>query len=59
MMAVAPAGVTGQLVGPAVSSAMTTALELRNSSSVHSKINPTSAPQPSAALPPEAWIQVR
>jgi len=59
MMVVAPAGVTGQLVGPVVSSAMTTALELRNSSSVHSKTNPTSVPQTSAVLPPEAWIQVR
>lgn len=57
MMAVAPAGVTGQLVGPVASSAMTTALELRNSSSVHSKTNPTSTPQTSAVLPPEAWIQ--
>jgi plant G-box-binding factor len=59
MMAVAPAGVAGQLVGPAVSSAMTTALELRNSSSVHTKTNPTSAAQPSVVLPLEAWLQVR
>ncbi|CAJ2631358.1 unnamed protein product [Trifolium pratense] len=44
-------------VGPVVSSAMTTALELKNPSSVKSKTSPTSAPQPSAVLPPEAWMQ--
>ncbi|CAK8544884.1 unnamed protein product [Lathyrus sativus] len=47
MMAVAPAGVAGQLVVPAVSSAMTTALELRKPSIVHSKTNPAA----------EGWLQ--
>ncbi|XP_052724470.1 common plant regulatory factor 1 isoform X3 [Vigna angularis] len=48
---------TGKFVGPVISSGMTTALELRNSLTVHSKENLTSAPQPCAAVPPEAWIQ--
>lgn len=48
MMAVAPAGVAGQLVVPAVSSAMTTALELRKPSIVHSKTSPAA----------EGWLQV-
>ncbi|XP_058738733.1 common plant regulatory factor 1-like isoform X2 [Vicia villosa] len=47
MMAVAPVGVAGQLVGPVVSSAMTTALELRKPSIVHSKTNPAA----------EGWLQ--
>ncbi|XP_004494783.1 common plant regulatory factor 1 isoform X2 [Cicer arietinum] len=56
-MAVAPAGVAGHLAGPVVSPAMTTALELKNPSSVHSKTNVTSAPQPCAVLPAETWLQ--
>jgi len=56
-VAVAPASVAGTIVGPVVSSGMTTVLELRNPSSVHSKANTTSAPQPSV-LPAEAWLQV-
>ncbi|KAK8468775.1 hypothetical protein PHAVU_006G109700 [Phaseolus vulgaris] len=56
IVAVAPASVAGTIVGPVVSSGMTTVLELRNPSSVHSKANTTSAPQPSV-LPAEAWLQ--
>ncbi|WVZ16418.1 hypothetical protein V8G54_009400 [Vigna mungo] len=52
-----PASIAGKFVGPVISSGMTTALELRNSLTVHSKENLTSAPQPCAAVPPEAWIQ--
>ncbi|XP_017410249.1 common plant regulatory factor 1 isoform X1 [Vigna angularis] len=51
------ASIAGKFVGPVISSGMTTALELRNSLTVHSKENLTSAPQPCAAVPPEAWIQ--
>jgi len=57
IVAVAPASVAGTIVGPVVSSGMTTVLELRNPSSVHSKANTTSAPQPSV-LPAETWLQV-
>jgi len=57
IVAVAPTSVAGTIVGPVVSSGMTTVLELRNPSSVHSKANATSAPQPSV-LPAEAWLQV-
>ncbi|XP_014491555.1 common plant regulatory factor 1-like isoform X5 [Vigna radiata var. radiata] len=56
IVAVAPASVAGTIVGPVVSSGMTTVLELRNPSSVHSKANTTSAPQPSV-LPAETWLQ--
>ncbi|KAK7285807.1 hypothetical protein RJT34_20588 [Clitoria ternatea] len=42
VMSVAPASVAGKIVGPVVSSGMTTALELRN---------------PSSAVPAEAWLQ--
>ncbi|KAL2345875.1 hypothetical protein Fmac_007160 [Flemingia macrophylla] len=55
-MAVVPS-VTGNIVGPTVSSGMTTALELRNPSGVQSKTNTTSAPQPCSVLPAEAWLQ--
>ncbi|KAL5136171.1 Common plant regulatory factor 1 [Glycine soja] len=54
MLGVVPASVAGTIVGHVVSSGMTTALELRNPSSVHSK---TSAPQPCPVLPAEAWVQ--
>ncbi|XP_027350122.1 common plant regulatory factor 1-like isoform X3 [Abrus precatorius] len=57
MMSVTPASVAGKVVGPVVSSGMITTLELRNPSSVHSKTNTTSAPQPCAVLPAEAWLQ--
>lgn len=53
MMSVTPASVTGKLVGPVVSSVMTTALELRNPSTVNSKANSTRG-----VLPPEALRQV-
>ena len=55
MLAVVTAGVAGTIVGPVVSSGMTTTLELRNPSSVHSK---ASAPQPCPVLPAETWLQV-
>ena len=55
MLGVVPASVAGTIVGHVVSSGMTTALELRNPSSVHSK---TSAPQPCPVLPAETWLQV-
>jgi len=58
VMSATPASVAGKLVGPVISSGMTTALELRKPLTVHSKENPTSAPQPCAAVPPEAWLQV-
>ncbi|KAL1333131.1 hypothetical protein AAHE18_11G078000 [Arachis hypogaea] len=54
-MTIAPASVSGQLVGSVVSSGTTTALELRNPSSVHSKTNAATALQP--VLPAEAWMQ--
>ncbi|KAG4914084.1 hypothetical protein AAZX31_19G237800 [Glycine max] len=54
MLAVVTAGVAGTIVGPVVSSGMTTTLELRNPSSVHSK---ASAPQPCPVLPAETWLQ--
>ncbi|KAK7292761.1 hypothetical protein RJT34_15614 [Clitoria ternatea] len=57
IMAATPASVAGKLVGPVVSSGMTTALELRNPSAVHPKANSTSTPQPCALLPPDAWLQ--
>nr|BAD42432.1 bZip transcription factor [Psophocarpus tetragonolobus] len=57
IMPATPASVAGNLVGPIVSSGMTTALELRNPSTVHSKANNTSAPQPCAVVPSEAWLQ--
>lgn len=50
MMTVVPANVAGTVVGPVVSSGMTTALELKNPSK--------SAPQPCSVLPGEAWLQV-
>ncbi|KAK7338010.1 hypothetical protein VNO77_18605 [Canavalia gladiata] len=56
-MPIAPASVAGKIVGAVVSSGMTTTLELRNPSSVHSKTNTTSAPQPCATLPAESWLQ--
>jgi len=58
IMPATPASVAGKLVGPVISSGMTTALELRKPLAVHSKENLTSAPQPCAAVPPEAWLQV-
>lgn len=58
MVSVPPANVAGKLVGPVVSSGMTTALELRNPSTVHPMTCPTSAPQPCGVLPAEAWVQV-
>ncbi|KAK7349459.1 hypothetical protein VNO77_06842 [Canavalia gladiata] len=57
IMPVTPASVAGKLVGPVVSSGMTTALELRNPSTVHSKANSASASQPCAVMPPETWLQ--
>ncbi|KAJ1381415.1 G-box binding protein, multifunctional mosaic region [Sesbania bispinosa] len=57
MVSVTPVSVAGKLVGPVVSSGMTTALELRNPSAVHSKTCSTGAPQPCAVLPSEAWMQ--
>jgi len=42
-----------KMVGPVLSSGMTTSLELRNPSPIS-----TSAPQPCGVLPPEAWMQV-
>ncbi|XP_028770409.1 common plant regulatory factor 1 isoform X2 [Neltuma alba] len=56
MTSITPANVGGAVVGPVVSSGMTTALELRNPS-VLSKSNSPSNPQPCAVVPPEAWIQ--
>ncbi|KAL1370787.1 hypothetical protein AAHE18_01G085100 [Arachis hypogaea] len=47
--------VSGKLVGSVVSSDTTTALELRNPTSVHSKTNAATALQP--VLPAEAWMQ--
>ncbi|KAF7826136.1 common plant regulatory factor 1 [Senna tora] len=44
-------------VTPVVSSGMTTALELRNPQTVHSKPNPTNLPQPCTVVPPETWLQ--
>lgn len=41
-----------KMVGPVLSSGMTTSLELRNPSPIS-----TSAPQPCGLLPPEAWMQ--
>ncbi|XP_072094163.1 common plant regulatory factor 1 isoform X4 [Arachis hypogaea] len=46
---------TRKLVGSVVSSDTTTALELRNPTSVHSKTNAATALQP--VLPAEAWMQ--
>ncbi|XP_027335503.1 common plant regulatory factor 1-like isoform X2 [Abrus precatorius] len=57
IMPVTPTSVAEKLVGPAVSSGMTSALELRNPSAVHSKANSASAPQPCGVLPSEAWLQ--
>ncbi|XP_061363358.1 common plant regulatory factor 1-like isoform X2 [Gastrolobium bilobum] len=57
VMSVAPASVTAKLIEPVVSSGMTTSLELRNPSSVHSKPNPTGAPQPCPVVPAENWLQ--
>ncbi|TKY64023.1 Common plant regulatory factor 1 [Spatholobus suberectus] len=57
IMTASAAGAAGKLVGPVVSSGMTTVLELRNPSTVHSKANSTSAPQPCAVVPSEAWLQ--
>jgi len=53
-----PASVAGTLVGPVVSSVMATTLELRNPSTVDSKANSTSAPQPCAIVPNETCLQV-
>ncbi|KAG5009112.1 hypothetical protein AAZX31_07G058500 [Glycine max] len=52
-----PASVAGTLVGPVVSSVMATTLELRNPSTVDSKANSTSAPQPCAIVPNETCLQ--
>lgn len=57
MVSVSPATVPVKLVAPVVSSGMTTALELRNPTTV--KSCPTNTPQPCAFVPPEAWIQVQ
>ncbi|RDY06664.1 Common plant regulatory factor 1, partial [Mucuna pruriens] len=57
VMSATPASVAGKLVGPVVSSGMTTTLELRNPSTVHSKANSPSAPQPCAVVPFEGWVQ--
>ncbi|KAK7275298.1 hypothetical protein RIF29_16410 [Crotalaria pallida] len=57
MISVTPVSVAGNLAGLEVSSGMTTALELRNPSTVDSKANSSSAPQPFGVLPPEAWLQ--
>ncbi|KAE9595767.1 putative transcription factor bZIP family [Lupinus albus] len=57
MVSVTPISVAGKLVGPTVSSGMTTTLELRNPSAVNAKAKSTSAPQPCGVLPPEAWLQ--
>ncbi|KAK7397401.1 hypothetical protein VNO78_18572 [Psophocarpus tetragonolobus] len=54
---VMPASIAGTIAGPVVSSGLTTALELTNPSSVHSKINTPSALQPCSVLPAEAWLQ--
>ncbi|XP_019418061.1 PREDICTED: G-box-binding factor 3-like isoform X1 [Lupinus angustifolius] len=55
IMSVVPAGVAGKLAGPSFSLGTTTTLELTNPSGV--RANSTSAPQPCAVLPPEAWVQ--
>lgn len=55
---VAPVCVPGKSVGPVLSPAMTTALELRNPSNMNAKASPTSFPQPCAVLPSETWLQV-
>ncbi|XP_020228185.1 common plant regulatory factor 1 [Cajanus cajan] len=52
-----PASVAGKFVAPVVSSGMTTALELRNPSTVHSKGNAPTGPQPCTVVPSEAWLQ--
>ncbi|XP_058765741.1 common plant regulatory factor 1-like [Vicia villosa] len=52
MVPVTPTSVAEKFVGPVLSSCMTTALELRNPSTV-----PTGAPQPCGVLPPEPWMQ--
>ncbi|XP_019430213.1 PREDICTED: common plant regulatory factor 1-like [Lupinus angustifolius] len=57
IMSVKPISVAGKFVGSTVSSGMTTALELRNLSTINSKANPTSGLQPCGVLPPEVWIQ--
>ncbi|KAE9605705.1 hypothetical protein Lal_00025255 [Lupinus albus] len=57
VMPVTPTSFAGKLVGPTVSSGMTTALELRNPSAVNFKGNSRRAPQPCEVLPPEACLQ--
>ncbi|OIW02337.1 hypothetical protein TanjilG_11231 [Lupinus angustifolius] len=57
VMPVTPTSFAGKLVGPTVSSGMTTALELRNPSAVNFKANSTRAPQPCEVLPLEACLQ--
>ncbi|XP_050873534.1 common plant regulatory factor 1 isoform X1 [Lathyrus oleraceus] len=52
MVPVTQTSVAEKFVGPVLSSCMTTALELRNPSTV-----PTGAPQPCGVLPPEPWMQ--
>ncbi|XP_054784102.1 G-box-binding factor 3 isoform X2 [Prosopis cineraria] len=56
-MAIVPASVAGKIAGPVVSSSMTTALELRNPQTVHSKPNLTNVAQSGAVIPSEAWLQ--
>ncbi|CAJ2662942.1 unnamed protein product [Trifolium pratense] len=51
-LSVAPASVAEKIVGPILSSGMTTALELRNPSTVSA-----AAAQPCGVLPPEVWMQ--
>ncbi|PNY05199.1 common plant regulatory factor 1-like protein [Trifolium pratense] len=51
-LSVAPASVAEKIVGPILSSGMTTALELRNPSTISA-----AAAQPCGVLPPEVWMQ--
>ncbi|KAI4355181.1 hypothetical protein L6164_003977 [Bauhinia variegata] len=53
VMSVTPGSVGGKLVGPVVTSGMTTRLELMNPP----KTGPASVPQPCAVLPSEPWLQ--
>ena len=58
MISTTPASIAGKLAVPVVSSGMTTALELMNPSTLHSRTNTTNGPLPCGVVPSEAWLQV-